>query len=111
VTILVIASHHLFASCNHYYSTVLVPLSTMSEYFARVANEVLRATEEITTIMEDGIAAMIKGELPGMKIISDITETVQDNEFDGIEDHMMMNSPLEGIAESVLGDLMKNSVS
>ena len=84
----------------------------MSEYFARVANEVLRASEEITTIMEDGIAAMIRGEVPGIRLGEPTRETIHDQDLADIdEENVMMDSPLMGIADSVIGDLMKNSVS
>lgn len=83
----------------------------MSEYFQRVANDVLKASEEITARMEDGITAML-GDLS--KTAGGGGGATPPPEFDGDEgfeiEEEFMGSPLNGIADSVLGDLMHNSV-
>ena len=86
----------------------------MSEYFQRVANDVLKASEELSARMEDGLTAMMTGELP--KAATEGSGATPPPTADGFgEDDFeieeeFMHSPLEGIAESVLGDLMQNSV-
>ena len=82
----------------------------MSEYFQKVANDVLKASEELSIVLEDGIAAMIKG-AGGEAKASHETESgeFEADDFEVIEDELM-NSPLQGMTESVLSDLMKNQV-
>ena len=87
----------------------------MSEYFQRVANDVLKASEELSMVMEDGIAAMLGGS--GAKSSSgdhDTTTKPAAGEFDvddfEVLEEELMNSPLQGMTESVLNDLMKNQV-
>ena len=89
----------------------------MSEYFQRVANDVLKASEEITARMEDGISAIL-GDLsstPPTSSGSGSATPPTSPEFDNVDDDFeieeeFMGSPLNGIADSVLGDLMQNSV-
>ena len=91
----------------------------MSEYFQRVANDVLKASEEITARMEDGISAML-GDLSSTPPTSSGSGSGSATpptspEFDNVDDDFeieeeFMGSPLNGIADSVLGDLMQNSV-
>ncbi|CAB9526906.1 Transmembrane protein 18 [Seminavis robusta] len=80
----------------------------MSQYFERVANEVLRASEDLSVRFEDGLAALINGEIPGIEQATrQQQQTITGGEFEDIEEELM-NSPLEGIAESVISDLMAN---
>jgi hypothetical protein len=81
----------------------------MSEYFTRVANDVLKASEELSVVLEDGIAAMLNG---GAKAESEPVAP-DSAEFEGFEDieEELRNSPLQGMAESVLSNLMANQVS
>lgn len=65
--------------------------------------------------MEEGISAILTGELP--KSSPDTPSSSygmpggdMGEDFEEIEEEFM-HSPLEGIADSVLGDLMVNSVS
>jgi hypothetical protein len=86
-------------------------------FLERAANNVLQATEEITNRMEEGISALLTGELPksteGEEAMPPSNEGIKidDDDFDDemIEEEFM-NSPLEGIADSVIGDLMAHSV-
>jgi len=85
----------------------------MSEYFQRLANDVLQASEELSAIMEDGITAMMKGELP--KASTPPADPAGDmpggDEFmDGMIEDELMDSPLQGIAESVMGEIMGDAV-
>lgn len=87
----------------------------MSEYFQRVANDVLKAAEDMSARIEDGLMAMLKGDLPNAATNTEggSAPPPTADGFAGDEDFEMeddfMNSPLEGIAGSVLGDLMQNS--
>ena len=81
----------------------------MSEYFQRVANEVLRASEELSGVMEDGISAMFKGEVPKKAMPPNSGEFEYDGDFEEIEEELM-DSPLQGMTESVLSDIMQNQV-
>uniref|UniRef100_A0A7S3L4C7 Transmembrane protein 18 n=1 Tax=Amphora coffeiformis TaxID=265554 RepID=A0A7S3L4C7_9STRA len=85
----------------------------MSEsYFAKLANEILDASEKLTNRFEEGLNILL-GELDSSKTSgSGDTAPPQpeatDNEFEGWDDTEGMDdpSPLAGIAESVMGDIM-----
>ena len=86
----------------------------MSEsYFAKLANEILDASEKLTTRFEEGLNILL-GELDSSKSGSsgDTVPPPTDNEFEGWEDAEGMDdaSPLAGIAESVMGDIMASQV-
>ena len=80
----------------------------MSEYFQRVANDVLKASEELSVVLEDGISAMMKGSaaakagegeaMPGEGAGAEFEE----EDFEGMIEEELMHSPLQGMAESVL---------
>ena len=104
-----------------------------SSYFEKVANEILQASEHLTTRFEEGLSALWTpppppGEDSGasrqyqQQHAFDDEDLAQDQEFleslseeelqellQAQEDMMNMNSPLEGIADSVIGDIMKGS--
>ena len=93
--------------------------------FSKVANEVLQAAEQVATRMEEGLSVLMNGKLPDE--VDDNTATAKqespDFDTDTIDDlseeeiqeilqrEMMENSPLGGIADSVIGDIMKNQAS
>ena len=91
----------------------------MSEsYFAKLANEILDASEKLTNRFEEGLNILL-GELDNSKSSSggggDIPSPEgnnADNEFEGWNDEEEMDdpSPLVGIAESVMGDIMASQV-
>lgn len=84
----------------------------MSEYFQRIANDVLKASEELSAVMEDGIAAMLKG--GATKQSQGASDNpAESGEFDMYEDieEELMNSPLQGMTQSVLNNLIQNQVS
>ena len=79
----------------------------MSEYFQRVANDVLKASEELSVVLEDGISAMFKGGgSEGKQEAMPESGEFEPDDFEVIEEELM-NSPLQGMTESVLSDLMK----
>lgn len=104
-----------------------------SSYFEKVANEILQASEHLTTRFEEGLSALWTPPPPGedsgasqqhhqQQHAFDDEDLTQDQEFleslseeelqellQAQEDMMNMNSPLEGIADSVIGDIMKGS--
>jgi hypothetical protein len=75
--------------------------------FARLANEVLEATEHVATRMEEGVAALMNG-----GVVGDSAQQ-QQQEMDHDEllvEQDVINSPLQGIAESVIGNIMEGQV-
>jgi len=98
----------------------------MSDYFQKVANEVLKASEELSVRLEEGLTAMITGQQFPKKqdeaaaaaaaaASHDSTPptptptTMMDGDDFEMEEEFMA-SPLQGIADSVLGDIMDGSV-
>lgn len=91
----------------------------MSEsYFTKVANEVLDASEKLAYRLEEGLNLFLGGEVDGASSSGSASKPHQgaasDNEFEGWEDDMDgmdAGSPLDGIAQSVMGDIMAGQVS
>jgi hypothetical protein len=84
-------------------------------YFAKVANDVLEATEQIATRMEEGLTAIMKGETPKQEDhydqpILDGMDGEDGEDWLTIEEELRRSSPLEGIAESVMGNIMAGQV-
>lgn len=96
----------------------------MSEesFFGKLANDVFQATEEIAARFEEGLSALMTGDLPDSEIHQhgsepmdlqseeDLNNLSEEQLQKLIHQELMENSPLEGIADSVLGDIMKNKV-
>ena len=82
-------------------------------YFAKVANDVLKTSEQIATALEDGISVMMSGELSKQASSRpSATETLEDDfDEDFVDASEMMGSPLDGIASGVLGEIMSSQVS
>lgn len=84
--------------------------------FAKLANEVLEAAEHIVTRVEEGASAILHGKLPedgsnDMKIDADPSAGDDDKDpLMDMDDVDMGGSPLEGMAESVLSDIMGGQV-
>lgn len=86
-----------------------------SGLFGKIANEILEATERVAARIEEGISVLSSGKLPG----ATNEESPMDSDSDTIMaqdeglhmDDFMDGSPLEGIADSVIGDLMGGQVS
>lgn len=103
---------------------VIATQANMSEsYFTKIANEVLEASEKLTNRLEEGINLLL-GEFEGGASAggsgSGPSQPQQpgasDSEFEGWDEDMDMEdmddgSPLKGIAESVMGDIMAGQVS
>jgi hypothetical protein len=81
------------------------PDITMAEsFFTRVANDVLEATEKISNELEASFSAIFSGGDDQEKPPAE--DTIQEDESGEIEEEFRHN-PLEGIAESVLGDILE----
>ena len=103
------------------------PEGSTSSVFEKIANEVLQATERISNSLDDGISLLLNGELAagggspsadssrdagaGQEFASGGGEGMNDDELVITEEELaMMGSPLDGIANSVLGDIMAGQV-
>jgi hypothetical protein len=82
----------------------------------RLANQILESVEQIANRVEEGFSVLLTGKLPGDQDQSS-TRTpgnarmgIDDDEMMEIDEDML-GSPLEGIADSVLKDIMDNQVS
>ena len=91
----------------------------MSEsYFTKLANDILDASEKLTIRVEEGLN-VLWNELEGNNggATTRAAEQQQgatiESEFEDLdqEEGMDESSPLEGIAESVMGDIMASQVS
>jgi hypothetical protein len=96
-------------------------------FFNRLTDEVLQATEHLSARMEEGISVLMSGGLPKeggaqqeAQQVPPNTMDFEDIDFDSLseeevkrllQEEMMQHSPLEGIADSVLGDIVGGSVS
>lgn len=83
--------------------------------FAKLANEVLQAAEHIVTRFDEGASALLHGKLPDGGANNGDSPDVSDDfdlhdENDPPFDEDMAGSPLEGIAESVLSDIIGGQV-
>jgi hypothetical protein len=94
-------------------------------FFSKLANDVFEATEQIATRFEEGLNVLMTGDLPGSakqeshQEISEPMDILNEEDLENLSEEevqnllrqeMMENSPLEGIADSVIGDIMKNKV-
>jgi hypothetical protein len=77
-------------------------MSQEGGFFSKIANDVLDATEKLTARMEDGLSAMLTAVQGDGTIPASDSQEIQDDDLDA--------SPLQGIAESVLGGIMKGQV-
>lgn len=80
---------------------------------AKLTNDVLEATEQFAARIEDGLSVVMSGKLPddsaqqappAAKAMPDAADDFHMGEEE------MMESPLNGIAENVIGDIMKEQV-
>lgn len=89
-------------------------------YFSRVANEILQSAEQIANRMEEGISVVLTGKLPDEEgvgaepkqegAILDGNEADDDLVLDEDVDEIFRSSPLQGMADQVLGDIMSSQV-
>jgi hypothetical protein len=88
-----------------------------SGLFGKIANEILEATERVAARIEEGISVLSSGKLPGATNEESPMDSQSDSDTimaqdEGLHmDDFMDGSPLEGIADSVIGDLMGGQVS
>jgi hypothetical protein len=94
-------------------------------FFTKVANDVLAASEQLSNRLEDGIAAILTGDLAlkqkegdagagsssgsGAGSVPPQYEHEFDDQFE-IPEEELRHNPLQGIAESVVGDIMGGQV-
>jgi hypothetical protein len=94
-------------------------------FFTKVANDVLAASEQLSNRLEDGIAAILTGDLalkkkeggagadsgsgPGSGSVPPQYEDEFDDQFE-IPEEELRHNPLQGIAESVVGGIMGGQV-
>jgi hypothetical protein len=97
-------------------------------FFNKIAKDVLEATEHISNRLEEGVTAMLTGDLPKAATQQQQQHAEGQYEFDPadygddfngmdeeeirrmIQDEVMTGSPLNGIADSVIGDIMQGQV-
>lgn len=88
-------------------------------FFTKVANEVLAASEQLSNRLEDGIAAILTGELApkqqqdGAGAGSGSVPPQFEHEFDDqfeIPEEELRHNPLQGIADSVVGGILGGQV-
>lgn len=90
----------------------------MSEsYFAKIVNEVLDASEKLTIRIEEGLQVVMSGGQDAVPKTGTIPPTTE-HEFEGWDEEDYEtdyaaddeSSPLAGIAESVMGDILSSQV-
>jgi hypothetical protein len=96
-------------------------------FFNRIAKDVLEATEHISNQLEEGVSALLTGELPKAATQQQQQHAESQQEFDPadyehfegmdeeeirrmIQEEMMTGSPLNGIADGVMEDIMQGQV-
>eukprot|EP00980_Cylindrotheca_fusiformis_P010099 scaffold2243_cov122-Cylindrotheca_fusiformis.AAC.15 len=96
---------------------------TDGTFFDKLTNDVFQATEQIATKLEEGLSVLMTGDLPDVTRSHHVSEPMvmqSEENFESLSEEeiqnlllqeMMENSPLEGMADSVIGDIMKNQAS
>ncbi|KAI2489549.1 Transmembrane protein 18 [Fragilaria crotonensis] len=81
--------------------------------FERLVNHILESAEQIATRFEEGMSVVMTGKLPGEASEQSSTKDSFGDTDDILMDmdEGMMGSPLEGIADGVLGDIMSKQSS
>eukprot|EP00540_Astrosyne_radiata_P005049 CAMPEP_0116844460 /NCGR_PEP_ID=MMETSP0418-20121206/12705_1 /TAXON_ID=1158023 /ORGANISM="Astrosyne radiata, Strain 13vi08-1A" /LENGTH=260 /DNA_ID=CAMNT_0004475425 /DNA_START=38 /DNA_END=817 /DNA_ORIENTATION=+ len=97
----------------------------MADFFTKVTNEILDASEQLAARLEDGLSVIMSGKLSGQeeeaageKAPTPTSSSQQEMPSFGEDDDFVMSevdedmttSPLEGIAEGVLKDVFKDQV-
>jgi hypothetical protein len=79
--------------------------------FEKLANHVLESVEQVAARAEEGLALLMSGNLDGGDTAAGGNDGPFDNDDVTMEmDEDMIGSPLEGIADSVLSDIMSKQV-
>lgn len=71
-------------------------------------NHVLDTSEKIVNVVEEGISILMKGEASSVNGKTSTERSIPDDFGD--EEMRMRSSPLEGVADSVLSNIMKGQV-
>ena len=87
-------------------------------FFKRLSNDVLEATEQVANRMEEGLALLFNGGEPDRSNAGQIPASTDNNPFQGADDdhdqenleEEFRNHPLQGIADSVVGDILSGQV-
>ena len=87
-------------------------------FFKRLSNDVLEATEQVANRMEEGLALLFNGGEPDRSNAGQIPAPTDNNPFQGADDdhdqenleEEFRNHPLQGIADSVVGDILSGQV-
>lgn len=83
--------------------------SHVESYFAKISNSILEAAEQIVARFDEGLAVITSGKIPDN---ANLPPNLQ-NDVLGSDDvtmemeEEMLGSPLEGMADSVLKDILK----
>lgn len=80
-------------------------------YFSKIANDILEAADQIVTRFDEGLNVILSGKLPevGGATPGTTSDNIlgSDNDLFMNMDEEMTGSPLEGMADSVLKDILK----
>ena len=91
--------------------TFLIMTNQAESYFSKIANDILEAADQIVTRFDEGLNVILSGKLPegGGVTPGTTSENVlgPDNDLFMDMDEDMHGSPLEGMADSVLKDIIK----
>jgi hypothetical protein len=82
----------------------------MSEgFFTRVANEVLQASDVLTTRFEEGLSSLFNSDIPSKEPLHNVPHMGDEEDEFEIEEELM-HSPLQGIAQNIMGDVFSSQV-
>ena len=88
-----------------------------ASFFTKLSNDVLKATEQVANRMEEGLALVMNGGRPQHDNAgapsADRSGYVAFGNEDDDQTHIekeLRNNPLQGIADSVVGDIMSGQV-
>lgn len=78
-------------------------------YFAKISNSILEAAEQIVARFDEGLAVITSGKIPeNGNFPSNLQNDVLGSDDVTMEmDEEMLGSPLEGMADSVLKDILQ----
>jgi hypothetical protein len=72
-------------------------------------NHLMQSVEQVANRMEDGISVIMTGKLSSSEVPTNDPLDIDDNTLLDM-DESMMGSPLEGIANEVMKDIISNQV-
>jgi hypothetical protein len=89
-------------------ANTIIMASTSETTITRMINHVLDTSEKIVNVVEEGISILMKGEASSVNGKTSTERSIPDDFGD--EEMRMRSSPLEGVADSVLSNIMKGQV-